>query len=180
MRRLGIVVLTGMLLTFGLAGNASALGIMPEELDFNTGGVEGRLFVVSIDRGMLTLGLDVENGQISGINLKLLDPNDPVNVLGAGVRIGPGTRVTDIVVGTDEATFSFEDFQFGLTSQPFFVDYGIRGPMIGDLLSVTLFTGLNQQLTTLTATVVPEPTTALMLSLGMAGLMFAGRKRRSS
>ncbi len=107
---------------------------------------------------------------------------------GGGTLGGSGADVDFAFVFDDEAIFSFGRFpKVGKGQQkstdPFFVDYGGDPLAVGDTLFFRIFSGGGKGggvLSVIVQTeIVPEPTTALLMGIGLGGLgLLSARRRR--
>jgi hypothetical protein len=151
------------------------------------GGDTALLFTVTVDSGSLSLD------QV-GIGALFCDPAFTYDGLpstectggfstrtttGAGAVTGAGENVTSVTGLASTRLFNFSTLDANETSDQFFTTYA-PGDIVFDgrialnfMFSRTIAGDYND-----TYYLVPEPTTGLMLGLGLIGIAYAGRRRR--
>ena len=186
MRRL-TTVLFGVLLSIGFAASASALSVDPNPLSFSGGGFFGATEgTISFDLSgtTLTMEITVDKGKLSRAKIKTTDTGGAArSVVDAGSFGGTGVNVRRVRILSDgsvmfyfKSSFFHQHIHAGQTSDPFYITYASLGA--GDTIT---FTGYRHLIFgsfgSAQATIVPEPSAAILVGLGIAGLAFAGRRR---
>jgi hypothetical protein len=186
MRKLS-TILIGTLLSVGIASGASALGLSASSVLLDGSNADALVDLELSDGpdGTHTLGmqLHVIQGKVGRLQVEVSSDND-VDVNGVGFLPGTGdASVARIrVKGNGQVDFYFRQSFFhwhahaGESTDKFFVNYA--GLSAGDAIH---FAGYRHwvfgSFASNSVTVIPEPSAAIMVGLGMAGLVFAGRKR---
>jgi hypothetical protein len=187
-----IATLATALLILGVSGSASALSIVPDPVNFSIGSgkkaIEGFIDFLSATPTQLELELTATKGSPFAIDILVLDSSltDLREATDTGWTPGTGVDIVDDFIALDTAFFLFDKFGSGgkgggggSVSDPFFVEYSTDNLAVGDEIFIGILgskgKGGFDQLGVVTATIVPEPATAILLGLGVAGLAFMGR-----
>lgn len=183
------------LFILGVSATASALTITPDPITFSVGsgkkGIEGFIDFLSATPTQLDIKLTATKGSPFGIDILVVDSmltniREPTDT---GWTPGAGVDIVDDFISFDTAFFLFGPFGGGggkkggppapTVSDPFFVEYALDNLAIGDEIFIGILgpkgKGGFNQLGVVTATIIPEPATAILLGLGVAGLAFMGR-----
>ena len=159
-------------LALALAGDARALRVEPETIRFAFSAGEQRASGV-LSAGFdgvrrLDLRLRLDSFKLKDVSVRVIDPvqgvaRTPCSVWSAE---GPGVDVKKSEIEDRTAVFRFRAFKRPLpaSSDPFSIGFA-EDLRVGDLLVVTLRKGRGGQ--TLRAAIVPEPSTALQVALGL-------------
>ena len=177
MRRL-TTVLFGVLLSVGFAMSASALSVDPNPVNFGNGRTLGSVDM-SVSGSTLEMTVSVTKGKLSRSRVSVAG-RTPVN---AGTLGGSGVNIRRVRIRHDgsvdfyfKSSFFHRHIHAGQQSDPHFITYDTLAA--GDVIT---FTGFRHNIfgsfASVQATIVPEPSTALLVGLGIAGLAIAGRRR---
>jgi hypothetical protein len=181
MRKL-TTVLFGVLLSIGFATGASALSVDPNPLEFS-GKTDG-FASFSISGTTLEMTVSVTKGKLSRAEILVTDSGGSARGVDAvGKGTGPGVNIRRIRTLPDgsvtfyyKSSFFHQHIHTGQTSDPGFIVYDDL--QAGDTIT---FTGYRHKVfgsfASVQATIVPEPSAAVLVGLGIAGLAFAGRRR---
>jgi hypothetical protein len=181
MRNLSTILIS-MFMLIGFAGSASALSIAPS-VPFEGYRTQGSIDY-SITGTTLTMQVHVDRGKVGRARIAVTSAGgENRGVVEAGSLGGPDVNIARIRVSSDGAVnFYFRQSFFrwhisaGKQSDPFFIQYDTLAA--GDVVT---FTGYRHWIfgsfaSTQTG-IVPEPSTAVLVGLGMLGLAVVGRKR---
>ncbi len=165
-----------------LSGSAKALPVDPQPLPFyfqlGAKVVSGSISIMATDHRTLRLQIEVDSFRFKVLRIHVFDGSQQLarSPTGATALDGPGVDIQQIGIQADSVEIRFHNFRppFASTSDPFFIRYA-EELLPGDQLVLTLRKGETRK--TITARVVPEPSTALLLSLGLALLAGAARGR---
>jgi len=166
------------LFAMGLASSAQALSVDPNPLNFSGSGTEGSVDL-SITGKTLVMEISITEGKLARSNVAVSGRTPTA----AGSLGGDGVNVRQIrIKGDGSVTFYFKSSYFhwhihaGQTSDPHYVIY--NDLQAGDVIT---FTGYRHNIfgsfASVQATIVPEPSAAGLVGLGLAGLVIAGRRR---
>ena len=178
MRRL-TAALSGAVLSLVLSTSAWALTVDPNPLDFVVGNTTEGSVDFSISGTTLEMVVSVTKGRVSHTRVSV-EGRTPLD---AGWTNGPGVNIRRISIRSDGAVdFYFKSSFFhwhihaGDSSDPHYVTYDDL--QAGDVIT---FTGFRDNIfgsfASVQATIVPEPSAAILVGLGLVGLVIAGRRR---
>jgi len=182
MRKL-MTILMGVLLSIGFATSASALSVDPNPLSFSGSRTEGTI-AMSVSGTTLTMEIAIDRGKLSRAKIKTVDTSGAArSVVDAGSFGGDGVNIRRVRVLADgsvmfyfKSSFFHQHIHKGQRSDPFYVTYGSLGA--GDTITMTGYRHvIFGSFGSASATIVPEPSAAILVGLGIAGLAFAGRRR---
>ncbi len=170
-------------LWLGSTGDARALRVEPETIRFAfSAGQQLASGVLSVGFDgvrRLDLRLRLDSFKLKDLAVRVIDPvqgvvRTPCSVWSAE---GPGVDLKKSEIKDGTAVFRFRAFKRPLpaSSDPFSIAFA-EDLRVGDLLLVTLRKGRGGQ--TLRAAIVPEPSTALQVALGLGLLGWRPRCRR--
>jgi hypothetical protein len=174
----------GVLLPIGFATSASALTVDPNPLSFAGGRTEGSISF-DLSGTTLTMEISIDKGKLSRAKIKTVDVTGVArSVVDAGSFGGDGVNVRRVRIFADGSVmFYFKSSFFhyhihrGQTSDPFYITYASLG--VGDTITMTGYRHvIFGSFGSVSATIVPEPSAATLVGLGIAGLAFAGRRRQ--
>jgi hypothetical protein len=172
-------------LTFGSAGTASALTIVPDPVPFDIGSKKkaliGNIDFLSVEPDRLDLQLNRTNGKPFGLAILVLD-SSLTNIREAtntGTIPGPDNDIDDHFIAFGTAFFEFDKWSKKETmTDPFFVEYVTDLLSVGDEIFIGIVDKNFKELGAVHAMIIPEPATVLLLALGVGGLAVAGRVGR--
>jgi hypothetical protein len=182
MHRLSIILVG--ILSIGLAGSASALTLADSQLAFDGSSIAGTVDIDLVGDTTLELVVNVTQGKVGRARVQVQSESGVARTVdGFGTVNGAGVDVNRIRVRANGAVdFYFKKSFFhwhihaGESSDQFSVSYS-------DLAAndVVTFTGYRHWIfgsfASAQTTIVPEPSTAVLVGLGVVGLAVAGRKR---
>lgn len=182
MRKLSIVLVAFM--AIGFAGSASALSIVdtPKTISGFLTSADVSFDLTNDER--ITMQVSVNHGKVGRVRVGVTsDGGDARTLSGYGAMSGPDVNVSRIRVrGDGQVDFFFKESFFkwyvraGKKSDPFYVEYNDLAA--GDVVTVTGFRHwIFGSFGSTSTTIVPEPTPAVLVGLGMLGLAVAGRRR---
>ena len=181
------IVLIGALASLGLAGSASALNIAFGPHEVSGSNIEAEVTFELQNDSRLVMQLSVNEGKVGRARVQTVSEDGDIRtILGAGaektshslvnisrIRINKYTGNVDFFF---RQSFFHEHIHAGQSSEKFYVDYADLAA--GDLVT---FSGYRHWIFgsfgSVTVPIVPEPSAAVMVGLGMVGLAIAGRKR---
>jgi len=180
-----MTILAGALVAVGLASGASALSVDPNPLDLS-GGRTSASVDFKLDGLTLQMKLSVDKGKLSRTRVKVVSADNEVRQAvdyGVVANDPDGVNIRRVRVLSDGSVeFFFKSSLFhhhihaGHGSDPFYVTYASLAA--GDTVTLTgyryvIFGSFGSA----QATIVPEPSAALLVGLGIAGLAVVGRGR---
>jgi PEP-CTERM motif len=190
----GMLSATTLLLGLGLATTASALPFTMAPVGFTIGSTSGTITLVGGGQGLGPTGTTLSGTpgladdllifQVSVTSGSLVEVGVGIFLnfsTGSGTIAGPDVNMVNGTVtatGPSLRTFSPSPSPLSATSDPIWVTWA----SVANGASVTfmLNDGTSQLPFTGVVSLVPEPGTLLLAGLGLAGLGFLGRARRSA
>lgn len=183
MRLLITVTLICTYLWIGLAGSAAALSISPEPISFQFDANNNKAVSGSISLGAggtaLDLRLALDSFKLKSVVVRVTDPSLAVKSPESAFGLeGPGVNIKKFRVNDESVDIRFRNFRSSdhLLSDSFSIEYA-EALEAGDRIFLTLTKGKRSQ--TVTALITPEPSTAVLLLLGL-GLFPAALRFRSA
>jgi hypothetical protein len=165
----------------GLATGASALSV--PDLAFSGNKISGSI-AFDVVGATLEMVVTVDEGKLARTRVSVADSGGVVRApVDAGSVDGSGVNVKRIRIRSDGSVeFAFKQsfwrqhISAGQSSDMHYIDYGALAA--GDVISITgyrhqIFGSFGSNSTT----IVPEPSTAILVGLGVLGLAVAGRRR---
>ena len=178
MRRL-TAALCGAVLSLVLSTSAWALTVDPNPLEFQVGHQTKGSVDFNISGTTLEMTVNVVKGRVSKTRVSV-DGRTP---LSAGWVDGPGVNIRRIKIRSNgrvdfyfKTSFFHNHIHAGNSSDLHYVTYDTLAA--GDVITFTGFrNNIFGSFGSVQATIVPEPSAAIMVGLGLAGLVIAGRRR---
>ena len=156
--------------------------------------VSGEIDILSIDSDRIELKITADQKTFSRFRVLAVAPDLSTKTPDGGGAVGDsgGEDVDFAFVLDDEAIFSVKGWHSGGKNEPkmtdpFFVDYSGDPLAVGDMLFFRIFSGGGKggeksMSVIVKTTIIPEPTTALLMGIGLGGLGLLGtlsaRRRR--
>ncbi len=156
--------------------------------------VSGEIDILSIDSDRIELKITADQKTFSRFGVLAVAPDLSTKTPDGGGAVGDsgGEDVEFAFLLDDEAIFSVKGWHSGGKNEPkmtvpFFVDYSGDPLAVGDMLFFRIFSGGGKggeksMSVIVKTTIIPEPTTALLMGIGLGGLGLLGtlsaRRRR--
>ncbi|UCE86233.1 MAG: PEP-CTERM sorting domain-containing protein [Deltaproteobacteria bacterium] len=177
MPRMMASILVAGLACLGVATDASALRIDPDPVSFMFDPDDAGSILSSVDGSTITFQIQMDSSTLKRLSVMVVGVDGSVREpVDAGTVVGSGdAAVQSIINPNGEVEFKFQALKAPDVSDLFSVAYADLD--VGDVIIFEVDRKEGRQLD---AAIVPEPSTLVLLALGVGGLAWFGRRRTSA